>query len=50
MYYLGYKNMCKNIKSENINELLDKIPLLEAKHKLEEENKFLEKTYPKSGF
>ena len=41
-YYLGYKNMIKTIKSENIIELLDKIPLLEAKQKEEEEKaKFL---------
>jgi hypothetical protein len=44
-YYLGYKNMIKTIKNENINELLDKIPLLEAKQKMEEEkeNQDLEK-------
>jgi hypothetical protein len=43
-YYLGYKNMIKTIKNETINELLDKIPLLEAKQKMEEEKetKFLE--------
>jgi hypothetical protein len=36
-YYVGYKHMIKIIQNENINELLDKIPLLEAKQKEEEE-------------
>lgn len=36
-YYLGYKHMIKIIQNEKVNELLDKIPLLEAKQKEEEE-------------
>ena len=37
-YYFGYKNMCKTLREGNIVELLDKIPLLEAKQREEEEN------------
>jgi hypothetical protein len=36
-YYLGYKNMCKILREVKISELLDKIPLLEAKQRKEEE-------------
>ena len=47
-YYLGYKNMIKTIMEEEIVELQDKIPLLQAKQKSEEENEsdlmFLEKS------
>ena len=47
-YYLGYKNMIKTIMEEEIVELQDKIPLLQAKQKSEEENesvfKFLDKS------
>ena len=36
-YYFGYKNMIKTLREGNIVELLDKIPLLEAKQREEEE-------------
>ena len=35
-YYFGYKNMIKTLKETGIVELLDKIPLLEAKQREEE--------------
>jgi len=35
-YYLGYKNMIKILREVKVNELLDKIPLLEAKQREEE--------------
>ena len=33
--------MIKTIKIENINELLDKIPLLEARNRVEEANEII---------